>query len=47
MKQYMRGHIGTTWRIRLNRPSAAAMLSYVKLEMWANAQCNGRPAEYR
>ena len=25
-----------------------AMLSlYQKLEMWANAQCDGRPAEYR
>jgi len=27
------GHIGPTWRIRLNRPSAAAMRSYVKL-LW-------------
>jgi len=26
-----RGHIGTSWRIRLNRPSAATMRSYVKL----------------
>jgi len=25
------GHIGTTWQIRLNRPTAAAMRSYVKL----------------
>ena len=25
------GNIGATWRIRLNRPSAAAMRSYVKL----------------
>jgi len=24
-------HIGTTWRIRLNRPRAAAMRPYVKL----------------
>jgi len=24
-------HIGATWRIRLNRPYAAAMLPYVKL----------------
>jgi len=29
----MRGHIGVTWRIRLNRPSAAAMRRYVKL-LW-------------
>jgi len=27
------GHIGATWRIRLNRPSVAAMRSYVKL-LW-------------
>jgi len=27
----MRGHIGATWRIRLNRPSAATMRLYVKL----------------
>jgi len=27
------GHIGTTWQIRLNRPSAVAMRSYVKL-LW-------------
>ena len=27
---YMERHIGTTWRIRLNPPSAAAMRSYVK-----------------
>ena len=27
------GHIGATWRIRLNRPSAAVMRSYVKL-LW-------------
>jgi len=25
------GRIGATWRIRLNRPSAAAMRPYVKL----------------
>jgi len=25
------GYIGATWRIRLNRPSAAPMRSYVKL----------------
>jgi len=25
------GHIGATWRIPLNRPSAAAMRPYVKL----------------
>jgi len=30
---HMGGHIGATWRIRLNRPSAAAMRSYVKL-LW-------------
>jgi len=28
---HMGGHIGATWRIELNRPSAAAMRSYVKL----------------
>ena len=28
---HMGGHIGATGRIRLNRPSAAAMRSYVKL----------------
>jgi len=27
------GHIGVTWQIRLNRPSASAMRSYVKL-LW-------------
>jgi len=27
----MGGHIDATWRIRLNRPSAAAMRRYVKL----------------
>jgi len=27
----MGGHIGVTWKIRLNRPSAAAMRPYVKL----------------
>jgi len=27
----MGGHIGATWRIQLNRPSAVAMRSYVKL----------------
>ena len=27
----MGGHIGANWRIQLNRPSAAAMRSYVKL----------------
>jgi len=27
------GHIGTTWRIQLNHPSAAAMQSYVKF-LW-------------
>jgi len=33
LRQYalIGGHIGATWRIRLNRPSAAAMRSYVKL----------------
>jgi len=25
------GHIGATWRIRLNRPSAVALLPYIKL----------------
>jgi len=25
------GHVGATWRIRLNRPCAAAMRPYVKL----------------
>jgi len=30
---HMGGHIGATWRIHLNRPSAAAMRSYVKL-LW-------------
>jgi len=30
---HMGGHIGATWRIRLNRLSAAAMRSYVKL-LW-------------
>jgi len=29
----MGGHIGSTWRIRLNRPSAVAMQSYVKV-LW-------------
>jgi len=29
----MEGHIGATWRIRLNHPSAAAMQPYVKL-LW-------------
>jgi len=33
--------------MRLNRLSAEAMWSYVKLEMWANAQLDGHPAEYR
>ena len=28
---HMGGHIGTTWRIRLHRPSAATMRPYVKL----------------
>jgi len=28
-----RVHIGTTWRIRLNRPCASAMRSYVNL-LW-------------
>jgi len=28
---HMEGHIGATWRIRLNRPSAAAMRPYIKL----------------
>jgi len=28
---HMERHVGGTWRIRLNRPSAAAMRSYVKL----------------
>jgi len=27
------GHIGATWQIRLNRPSAAVMPSYIKL-LW-------------
>ena len=27
----MGGHIGATWRIRLNRPSAASMRCYVEL----------------
>jgi len=30
---HMGGHIGATWRVWLNRPSAAAMWSYVKL-LW-------------
>ena len=30
---HMGGHIGATWRLRLNRPSAAAMQCYVKL-LW-------------
>jgi len=30
---HMRGHIVATWRIWLNRPSVAAMRSYVKL-LW-------------
>jgi len=30
---HMGGHIGATWRIRLNCPCAAAMRSYVKL-LW-------------
>jgi len=30
---HMGGHIGAIWRIRLNRPCAAAMRSYVKL-LW-------------
>jgi len=30
---HMGGHIGATWRIRLNRPSAAVIRSYVKL-LW-------------
>jgi len=29
----MEGHIGATWRMRLNRPSAAAMRPYVKI-LW-------------
>jgi len=29
----MGGHIGATWRILLNRPSAAAIRLYVKL-LW-------------
>jgi len=28
---HMGGHIGASWRIRSNRPSATAMRSYVKL----------------
>jgi len=28
-------------------PEVAIMLFYTKLEMWANAQRDGRPAEYR
>jgi len=28
---YRCAHIGATWRIRLNRPSAASMRPYVKL----------------
>jgi len=43
----MRVHVNAAWRIRLNRPRVAAMLPYVKLEMWANAQRDGRPAEHR
>ena len=35
---HMRGHIGATWRMRLNRPSAAAMRSYVKL-LWPVTTC--------
>jgi len=30
--QWMRVHIGATWRIPLNRPCAAAMRHYVRLE---------------
>jgi len=30
---YIGVHIGATWRIRLNRPCAAAMRPYVKL-LW-------------
>jgi len=30
---FMGGHIGATWRILLNRPTAAAMRPYVKL-LW-------------
>jgi len=33
---HMGGHIGTTWRIQLNSPFAAAMQPYVKL-LWALA----------
>jgi len=47
-KQVLDGvHTIATWQIRLNSPYAAAMQSYEKLEMWANAQRDGRPAEYR
>jgi len=35
-----RGHIGATWRIRLNRPSSAAMRPYVRL-LWPLVQCKG------
>jgi len=28
----MKGHIGATWRIRQNHPSAVAMRPYVKLD---------------
>jgi len=42
-----RVHIDATWCICLNHLCAAAMRPYVKLEMWAKAQRDGRPAEYR
>ena len=35
---HMAGHIGAAWRIRLSRPSAAAMRSYVKL-LWPLVSC--------
>jgi len=35
---HIRGQIGVTWWIRLNRPSAAAMWSYVKL-LWPLVLC--------
>jgi len=39
---HMGRHIGTTWRIQLNRASAAAMRSYVKL-LWPLVFCIHKP----
>jgi len=39
------GHIGATWRIRLNRPSAAVIRSYVKL-LWPLVQHGDRPSSW-